>query len=190
MLFIKTETMSSVSIPLAEGCEEPEAVTIIDLLRRAGIQVVVAGLAAGPVHCSRGTMIVPDVALDEVLTQPFDMIVLPGGMPGAEHLKNDRRIIHLLQQMATAGKYVAAICAAPMALHAAGLLENRTATSFPGVLDALEGTHTYSTNSVVIDGNIITSRGPGTAMDFALALIELLCGSEARNRVEASLQRA
>lgn len=190
MLFIKTETMSSVLIPLAEGCEELEAVTVIDLLRRAGIQVVVAGLAAGPVHCSRGTMIVPDVALDEVLTQPFDMIVLPGGMPGAEYLKNDRRIIHLLQQMATACKYVAAICAAPMALHAAGLLENRTATSFPGVLDALEGTHTYSTNSVVIGGNIITSRGPGTAMDFALALIELLCSTEARNKVEASLQRA
>src|SRR3546814_3337375 len=82
MLFIKTETMSSVLIPLAEGCEELEAVTIIDLLRRAGIRVVVAGLAAGPVHCSRGTMIVPDVALDEVLAQPFDMIVLPGGMPG------------------------------------------------------------------------------------------------------------
>lgn len=190
MLFIETETMSSVLIPLAEGCEELEAVTIIDLLRRAGVQVVVAGLAAGTVHCSRGTMIVPDIALDEALAQPFDMIVLPGGMPGAEHLKNDRRVIHLLQQMAAADKYVAAICAAPMALHAAGLLEGRTATSFPGVLDALEGTHTYSTNPVVINGNIVTSRGPGTAMDFALTLIELLCGTELRNKVETSLLRA
>ena len=86
MLFIKTETMSSVLILLAEGCEELEAVTVIDLLRRADIQVIVGGLVAGPVHCSRGTVILPDIVLDEVLAQPFDMIVLPGGMPGAEHL--------------------------------------------------------------------------------------------------------
>src|SRR5690606_2392294 len=189
MLFIKTQTMSSVLIPLAAGCEELEAVTVIDLLRRAGIQVVAAGLAAGPVRCSRGTVIVPDAALDDVLAQPFDMIVLPGGMPGAEHLKNDGRIISLLQQMVVSGKYVAAICAAPMALHAAGLLEGKAATSFPGVLDKLAGTHRYSTDPVVIDGKIITSRGPGTAMDFALALIELLCGAGQRHKVEASLQR-
>lgn len=190
MLFIKTETMSSVLIPLAEGCEELEAVTVIDLLRRAGIKVVVAGLADGPVHCSRGTVIVPDIALNDVLAQPFDMVVLPGGMPGAEHLKNDKRIINLLQQMTACEKYVAAICAAPMALHAAGLLENKTATGFPGVLDKLPGTHTCSTSPVVIDGNIVTSRGPGTAMDFALTLVELLCGAEQRKKVEAPLQRS
>lgn len=182
-------TMSKVLIPLADGCEEIEAVTVIDILRRAGVEVIVAGLAAKQIKCSRGTVIMPDVLLDDVLNEPFDMIVLPGGMPGAEHLKNDKRIISLLQNMAEASKYLAAICAAPMALHAADLLNHRTATSFPGVLDNLPGSHRYSTQAVVVDGNIVTSRGPGTAMDFALTLVELLCGAEQRKRVESPLQR-
>ena len=181
--------MSKVLIPLAVGCEELEAVTLIDILRRAGIEVVAAGLAAGSVKCSRGTVIVPDVLLDEVLHESFDMVVLPGGMPGAEHLKNDVRITQLLQKMANAGRYVAAICAAPMALRAAGILEGKTATSFPGVLDKLPGSHQYTNEAVVIDGHIVTSRGPGTAMEFALVLVELLCGSEQRRQVEMPLQR-
>jgi 4-methyl-5(b-hydroxyethyl)-thiazole monophosphate biosynthesis len=181
--------MSKVLIPLAEGCEEIEAVTAIDILRRAGVEVVPAGLSKGPVKCSRGTVIVPDATLDDVLSEPFDMIVLPGGMPGAEHLKNDRRVLGLLESMANSGKYVAAICAAPIALHAAGLLSNRTVTSFPGFLDDLPGSHTYSSHAVVVDGNIVTSRGPGTAMDFALSLVELLCGRERRSKVEAPLLR-
>ena len=186
----ETDTsMSKVLIPLAQGCEEIEAVTVIDILRRADIEVVVAGLTAGPVTCSRGTVIVPDVTLDDVMAESFDMIVLPGGMPGAEHLKNDQRILELLRKLADAGKFVAAICAAPMALHAAGLLQHRTATSFPGVLDQLPGSHTYSSEAVVVDGNIVTSRGPGTAMDFALTLVELLAGPHQRKRVETPLQR-
>lgn len=181
--------MSKVLIPLADGCEEIEAVTIIDILRRTGIEVIVAGLATSPVKCSRGTVIVPDVSLEDVMADAFDMIVLPGGMPGAEHLKNDSRIRQLLKNMAAAGQYVAAICAAPMALHAAGVLEKKTATSFPGVLDKLPGSHAYSAEPVVIDGNVVTSRGPGTAMDFALTLVELLCGKEQRKKVESPLQR-
>lgn len=181
--------MSKVLIPLANGCEEIEAVTVIDILRRAGVVVVVAGLSAKQIKCSRGTVITSDVLLEDVLDEPFDMIVLPGGMPGAEHLKNDKRIISLLQNMADAHKYIAAICAAPMALHAANLLDDRTATSFPGVLDKLPGSHRYSTQAVVVDGNIVTSRGPGTAMDFALTLVELLCGTQQRKQVEAPLQR-
>jgi 4-methyl-5(b-hydroxyethyl)-thiazole monophosphate biosynthesis len=181
--------MSKVLVPLAEGCEEIEAVTVIDILRRAGVEVVAAGLTGQPVKCSRGVVIAPDTSLDNVLAESFDMVVLPGGMPGAEHLKNDKHVARLLQDMAAADKYVAAICAAPMALHAAGVLQHKRATSFPGVLDALPGSHTYSTDAVVIDGNIVTSRGPGTAMDFALALVELLCGPEQRRKVEASLQR-
>ncbi|HEU4709899.1 MAG TPA: DJ-1 family glyoxalase III, partial [Methylophilaceae bacterium] len=161
----------------------------IDILRRTGVEVVAAGLSGTLVKCSRGIRIMADSSLDDALTQSFDMIVLPGGMPGAEHLKNDKRILDLLRSMERAGKYVTAICAAPIALHAAGLLENRKATSFPGFLDKLPGSHSYSAAAVVIDGNIITSRGPGTAMDFALALAELLCGVEQRNRVEAGLQR-
>lgn len=181
--------MSKVIIPLAQGCEELEAITVADILRRAGVDVILAGLSEGLVHCSRGVVLKPDALLDEVLNETFDMVVLPGGMPGSEHLKNDVRIKSLLNKTAGQGRYVAAICAAPMALHAAGLLEQKAATSFPGVLDQLAGTHQYKTDAVVVDGNVITSRGPGTAMDFALVLVELLCGKQKRDQVEAELQR-
>lgn len=181
--------MNKVLIPLAPGCEELEAVTVIDILRRAGIEVITAGLSAGPVCASRDTVLLPDTTLDEALHRDYDMMVLPGGMPGSELLKNDARVIGLLKKMAAAGKYVAAICAAPMALHAAGVLSGKRATSYPGVLDRLPGTHTYSTDAVVIDGKVVTSRGPGTAMDFALALVELLEGRARRDEIEAQLQR-
>ncbi len=181
--------MPQVLIPLAQGCEEIEAVTVIDLLRRAEVAVVSASLTDTSVKASRGVMLLADTTLDQALQQNFDMVVLPGGMPGSEHLKNDARIIALLQNMAAQGRYLAAICAAPMALHAAGLLEGKRATSFPGVLDKLPGSHHYITDAVVTDGNIITSRGPGTAMDFALTLIELLVGKPKRDHVTAQLQR-
>jgi 4-methyl-5(b-hydroxyethyl)-thiazole monophosphate biosynthesis len=181
--------MAKVLVPLAQGCEELEAVTVADILRRAGITVITAGLEAGAVRASRGMMLLPDATLDEVAGTEFDMIVLPGGMPGSEHLKNDGRIIALLKSMAADGKYTAAICAAPMALHAAGLLEGKRATSFPGVLDRLPGTHVYLNDKVVTDGKVITSKGPGTALDFALTLVELLAGRSRRDAVEADLQR-
>jgi 4-methyl-5(b-hydroxyethyl)-thiazole monophosphate biosynthesis len=181
--------MAKVLVPLAQGCEELEAVTVTDILRRAGITVITAGLEAGAVRASRGMMLLPDATLDEVAGTEFDMIVLPGGMPGSEHLKNDGRIIALLKSMAADGKYTAAICAAPMALHASGLLEGKRATSFPGVLDRLPGTHVYLNDKVVTDGKVITSKGPGTALDFALTLVELLAGRSRRDAVEADLQR-
>ncbi len=182
--------MARVLVPLAEGCEELEAVTIIDLLRRAGIEVVTAGLQPGIVKASRGTQLVPDEALDTVLRDDFDMIVLPGGMPGAQHLMEDPRIIALLKKMAEQGKYTAAICAAPMALAEAGLLAGKRATSYPGFLDKIEVPGmAYLKDAVVTDGKILTSRGPGTAMDFALALIEALAGKAKRDEVEAGLVR-
>ncbi len=182
--------MASVLVPLAQGCEELEAVTIIDLLRRAGIEVVSAGLDAEPVRASRGTVLIPDTTLDAALEREYDMVVLPGGLPGADHLDRDPRIHDLLQRMAGAGRYTAAICAAPKVLANAGILEGKRATSFPGVLaetgfpvaDVLEA-------PVVTDGNVITSRGPGTAMDFALELVQTLAGRERRDQVEVALQR-
>jgi 4-methyl-5(b-hydroxyethyl)-thiazole monophosphate biosynthesis len=180
--------MATVLVPLAPGCEELEAVTIIDLLRRAGITVVTAGLEAGPVVASRGVVLVPDMLLDEVLEQDFDMIVLPGGAGGAQRLEADDRVRQLLQRLAAAGRYTAAICAAPKVLATAGLLEGRQATAYPGTLDGLPGLQP-STAAVVQDGLVITSRGPGTAMDFALKLVQLLCGPEQRQQVEAALQR-
>ncbi len=183
--------MPRVLVPLAAGCEELEAVTIIDLLRRAGIEVVTAGLQPGIVKASRGTQLVPDDTLDSVLRDEFDMIVLPGGMPGAQHLKDDPRIISLLKKMAEQGKYTAAICAAPAVLAEAGLLRDKRATSYPGFLDKLDVPGmAYSKDAVVTDGKVLTSRGPGTAMDFALALIETLAGKARRDEVEAGLVRS
>lgn len=182
--------MPRVLIPLAQGCEELEAVTLIDLLRRAEIEVVTAGLTPGPVTGSRGTVLVPDTDLDNALAQPFDMVVLPGGQPGATHLENDARILALLKSMAAAGKYTAAICAAPKVLAVAGLLDGRHATCYPGSLDAKQFPKVHLDHGAVVrDGRVLTSRGPGTAMDFALELIAVLVGEEKRNAVEKALMR-
>lgn len=183
--------MKSVLVPLAPGFEDLEATTIVDLLRRAQIEVVTAGLQPGLVQGARGMRVQPDATLDEVLGRDFDMIALPGGMPGAEHLRTDARILALLKRMAGAGKYTAAICAAPIALAEAGLLVGKQATSYPGFVEklAIPGL-AFSTQAVVVDGKVVTSRGPGTAMDFALALIELLLDKATRDQVEAGLVRA
>ncbi len=182
--------MPSVLVPLAQGCEELEAVTVIDLLRRAGIDVVTASLDNEPVRASRGTVLIADKTLDEALQQNYDMIVLPGGLPGADHLDADPRIKELLNTMSDNNKFTAAICAAPKVLASAGLLAGKRATGFPGVLEKLQLPETEIVASpVVIDDKVITSRGPGTAMDFALQLIELLNGKDSRNSVEAALQR-
>lgn len=181
--------MATVLVPLAQGCEELEAVTLIDLLRRAGITVVVAGLEAGPVTASRGVVLLPDTTLDAVLDRDFDLVVLPGGLGGAERLEADRRIAALLRRMTEQGRYVAAICAAPRVLAKAGLLNDREATAYPGILDGRAEIR-LSSAAIVRDGNFITSRGPGTALDFALTLIEILCGRTQRDTVEAALQRS
>jgi len=182
--------MANVLVPLAQGCEELEAVTVVDLLRRAGIGVVTAGLDAQPVRASRGMILLADMTLDAALQQEFDMIVLPGGLPGADHLRDDPRVIELLKKMAASDRYTAAICAAPRVLARAGLLDGKRATSYPGALDidAVPGIE-YLEMPVVADGRVITSRGPGTAMDFALTLIEALAGKTKRDEVEAGLQR-
>jgi len=182
--------MASVLIPLAPGFEDLEAVTLSDLLRRAGIEVVVAGLQRGLIQGSRGIRIEPDAYLDEVLMRDFDLIALPGGLPGAEHLRDDARVQALLRKMAAAGRYTTAICAAPMALAQAGLLDGKQATAYPCVLDGLKLTSTRSlADAVVVDGKVVTSQGPGTAMDFALTLIELLVGKTMRQQVETGLVR-
>jgi 4-methyl-5(b-hydroxyethyl)-thiazole monophosphate biosynthesis len=198
-----------VLIPLAEGFEEIEAVTVIDLLRRAGIEVCIAkvgpaddsapgeGSAADPasdnsnlVTGSHGIAVQADARLAELDDAGFDMIALPGGMPGAAHLKADSRLIAMLRGASARGAYIAAICAAPSVLAHAGLLDGRAATSFPGFLDAQSAPGVQlSTAPVVIDGRIVTSRGPGTAIDFALTLIELLAGGHVRGETESRLQR-
>lgn len=180
--------MKRVLVPLAEGFEELEAVTVIDLLRRAGIEVVVASLAGSPVAGSHGIRIEADAPLSAVASQDFDLVALPGGMPGAEHLRRDGRVAELLRRQRAGGRPVAAICAAPMVLAAAGVLDGRRATSYPGFLKDAAKT-TVVGDAVVQDDGITTSRGPGTAIDFALALVGELAGSEARRKIEAGLQR-
>lgn len=183
--------MSHVLVPLAQGCEELEAVTVIDLLRRAGITVVTAGLDDKPVEASRGVMLIPDTNLDDALTLAFDMVVLPGGR-GADNLDKDPRIHRLVKQMAKAGKAVAAICAAPKVLAHADVLSGRRATCFPGAIAPHEAETRgieLVDGAVVRDKGVTTSRGPGTAMDFALQLIEELAGRDKRAEVEAGLVR-
>ncbi|TNG01855.1 MAG: DJ-1/PfpI family protein [Gammaproteobacteria bacterium] len=181
--------MANVLVPLAQGCEELEAVTVIDLLRRAGIEVTTAGLTEGPVTAKRGVVLHPDTTLDEALTKEYDMLVLPGGLPGATNLEQDDRIRDLLIKLSNSDKFTAAICAAPKVLASAGLLEGKKATCFPGILNQEQIPGLDIEQPVVQDGKVVTSRGAGTAMDFALTLIENLAGKSKRDEVEAGLAR-
>ena len=152
--------------------------------------MVTAGLDAQPVKASRGMTLVPDTVLDEVMEQEFDMMVLPGGLPGADHLNNDQRIHKLLKRLHDDGHYTAAICAAPKVLATAGLLDGRKATSYPGALAAMDLPRVHLLQEAVVnDTKVVTSRGPGTAMDFALELVELLVGKQKRDEVEQGLAR-
>jgi 4-methyl-5(b-hydroxyethyl)-thiazole monophosphate biosynthesis len=183
--------MAKVLVPLADGFEEIEAITVVDLLRRAGIEVSTAGLAGRSVTGSHDIRVEADTTLDAALSNAYDMIVLPGGMPGAQRLREDARVKRLVADQARGGKYTAAICAAPSVLAAAGVLDGKSATSFPGFLDpAATPGLSLSKAPVVVDGHVVTSRSAGTALDFALSLIELLAGRKARDDVEARLHRA
>ncbi len=182
--------MPTVLVPLAQGCEELEVVTIIDMLRRADIHVITAGLDEKPVVSAHQVTFIPDTTLETVLTQNFDMIVLPGGGQGTENLNNDVRIHQLLKTLHAQGKYTAAICAAPKVLATAGLLDDKPATCYPTCVDVKQFPRVQLLDKpVVVTDKVITSRGPGTALDFALQLVELLVGVEKRNAVEAALMR-
>lgn len=180
--------MKSVLVPLAQGSEELEAISVLNILRRAGIDTVSASLDGQAIRGSRGTVLIPDTSLDEALKRNFDMVVLPGGQPGTNNFKADARILKLVQDMAQNDRYVCAICAAPSVLALAGVLDGKNATSFPGALDAFPKV-LQRAHAVVEDGKFITSRGPGTAMDFALMLVERLVGKAKRDAVEAGLVR-
>jgi 4-methyl-5(b-hydroxyethyl)-thiazole monophosphate biosynthesis len=183
--------MATVLIPLAQGCEEIEAVTLIDLLRRAGISVTTASLSNQyELTASRKVRLIADTLLEKVIYDDFDMLLLPGGQPGTSHLDDDHRIHALLNRFHHAGKYIAAICAAPLVLASSGLLSGRRACCYPGALTTSKWPDIKIIDEpIVIDGHILTSRGPGTAMDFALTIIELLTDKTTRNEVEAGLVR-
>jgi 4-methyl-5(b-hydroxyethyl)-thiazole monophosphate biosynthesis len=173
-----------VLLPLAEGFEEIEAVTIVDVLRRASIEVVTAALATNPVCGSHGITVLADTRLDDVLGAAFDAVVLPGGMPGSRILRDDARVLGVVREADRKNKLVAAVCAAPIVLEAAGVLAGRRATSYPG--NELPSAR-YVEERVVVDGQLVTSRGPGTALEFALVLVEKLAGPDAAQSLRVGM---
>lgn len=172
-------------IPLAEGFEEIEAITVIDILRRADIEVVVAGLKDGIIDGSHKVGVQPDAGLDSVDPDEFDGLVLPGGFPGYANLEKDDRVLNIVKRMSRAGKFVAAICCAPYVLIKAGILQGKRATVSPSGKARVAACARYSEDRVVVDGNLVTSRSPGTAMEFALKLVEILAGEEKMKQIKA-----
>jgi 4-methyl-5(b-hydroxyethyl)-thiazole monophosphate biosynthesis len=172
--------MSRVVVLLADGFEEVEALAIIDVLRRAEITVVVAGLHEGHVESARRVKVIPDTTIDTIRADDFDMIVLPGGQPGADNLNADERVRNLVRDFATRGKLTGAICAAPYVLANAGILDGKQATAYPSYKTRL-GNAIYEDKNVVGDGTVLTSKGPGTALQFGIAIVERLAG---RKRAE------
>lgn len=188
---MSSATHPRVLVPLAAGFEEIEAVTIIDVLRRAGCEVVTAGISPGIVRGAHGVGIQPDKELSAVDAAGYAAIVCPGGMPGTQHLAEHAPLLAMLRQAVAGGRRVAAICAAPMVLDAAGLLENRRWTCYPAMRSQIKHGECDPGAAVVRSGPVTTSQGVGTALDFALDLVEQLCGApKARELAEALLVAA
>jgi len=172
-----------VLLPLAEGFEEIEALTALDLLRRGGVEVVTAGLEPGLVTAGHGLRVEPDTTLDAVAGETFDLVFLAGGSPGYQNLAADERIRALARRQVAEQRPVAAICGAPYVLEQSGLLAGCRVTSYPSVRPKLTSAATVVDETVVADGLILTSQGVGTAVEFALALLEMLTDRETRDRV-------
>jgi len=178
--------MPNVCVLLAEGFEEIEAVTIVDVLRRAEVDVVTLGVTGRHVLGAHGLKLEADKTLQDVADDSWDMVVLPGGMPGSENLRDHPGVQGLVKRQNERGGKLAAICAAPIALASAGVIEGRRATSYPGFGGELSGAE-YREERVVVDANVFTSRGPGTAMEFALRLAEDLKGRETARALADSM---
>jgi len=178
--------MPKVVIALADGFEEVEAISIVDVLRRAEVEVVLAGLHDGPVVSARKVKVIPDRNIDSVRADDYDMIVLPGGQPGSDNLNADERVRRLVKEFSQKGKMVGAICAAPYVLADAGIIEGKKVTSYPTYRERL-GNVVYQEEIVVEDGNVLTSRGPGTALCFGLAIVRRLAGREKAQTIQESM---
>ncbi len=172
---------------LANGFEEVEALCPLDLLRRAGVEVTTIGVGGESVVGSHGIVVGTDVPEIMYRDSAPEMIILPGGMPGAENLDNSRIVDSAIRAASKNGGYLAAICAAPMILGKRGLLSGKRAVCFPGFEEYLEGAEIESIKTVVRDGNIITAKGMGAAFEFGLTLIEALKGKEVAERIKASV---
>ena len=174
-------------IVLAEGFEEVEAIAPIDVLRRAEIEVVMAGTNEKVIKSARNVEITADITLDEVQGLP-DAIILPGGFQGSTNLGASEELISLLKKMNQAGKIIAAICAAPaLALTPAGVLDGKKATCYPGCEAKFKEATTHVKDRVKVDGNVITSQGPGTALEFSLEIVKQLAGEEKASELKEAL---
>ncbi len=174
-----------VLVAIADGTEELEAVTIIDVLRRAEADVTVASVGDIQITASRGVNLVADAVILDCVGTVYDLIALPGGMPGAEHLRDTKELIEMLNEQAASGRLYAAICASPaVVLKPHGLLKDKKATCYPSLLLDLDNPEQAK---VVVDGNCITSQGPGTALEFSLKLIELLFDKEKSREVAKAM---
>uniref|UniRef100_A0AAV1UET5 DJ-1/PfpI domain-containing protein n=1 Tax=Peronospora matthiolae TaxID=2874970 RepID=A0AAV1UET5_9STRA len=182
--------MMTALIPIADGSEEIEAITLADVLTRGGIQVTLATVGSkskNVVTMSRGVMVQGDAAIEECAGKSFDLVVCPGGMPGAEHLRDSKEVVALLQKQKEDGKLYGAICAAPaVVLHTHGLLPPGGATCYPSFESKMTGVD-YKHETVVVNGNCVTSQGPGTAMAMGVKLVELLCNREKAQSVADGL---
>lgn len=183
--------MAQVLVPFSQGVEEVEMLSVVDLLRRARADVTTAtpdGLPA----CGRSNVeITPDATLENMLSREWDAIVLPGGLPNAHTLRDHAGLAGAIRGTFEAGRLVAAICAAPVALARAGVLKDKRITSYPGCEEDIRkeepDIQAYLEDPVVVDGNVITSRGPGTAIPFALAIIRHLSGEEQAEAVRREI---
>lgn len=179
--------MSKVLLFMAEGHEEIEALTVVDLLRRAGIEIETVSITSNRmVPGSHGIVTVCDQLIEEVDFNSADMLVLPGGMPGTLNLELCQPLMEQVHKFNNAGKNIAAICAAPTVFGKAGLLKGKKATCYPGMEGDLDGAN-VSTDEVCHDGNIITSRGLGTAIPFALEIVRTFQGDGAADKIAKAI---
>jgi len=177
--------MKKAAIILANGFEEIEALTVVDVLRRADISCTVLGFDK-QVTGSHGVVVIADEVLDADASD-YDMLILPGGMPGSTNLKSNETVISMLKKMQSEDKYIAAICAAPTVLYEAGITSGKKITSYPGVFKNGESGFEYLDEIVVKDNNLITSRGPSTAVYWSLSIIEYLTSKEKREAIEKQI---
>lgn len=179
--------MKNAVICLATGFEEIEAVGVIDVLRRADMNVIVASVDdEEAVVGSHNLCVETDCGLSDIDARTVDAVILPGGMPGAKNLASNDKVLELIRDVYGRGRYVCAICAAPMALSAAGILKGKRVTCYPGFEDRLEDC-SWTGEAVTVDGNVITGKGPGKVFDFALKLVEIFCNEDSSAKLSAGM---
>lgn len=182
--------MKRAVIILTSGFEEIEALSVVDILRRSEVEVDIAGTEKDFVEGAHGVKVIPDKHLDDIDVEDYDALILPGGAPGYQNLRKNEKVIEMVKTANEKGKLIAAICAAPVVLADAGILKGKKATIYPGMEKEIESAGgEFVADLVVQDGNVITSRGPSTALLFGWKLSEILAGKDVADRVAGRMLR-